>query len=254
VTRPTSSGDLAAYLDRFLATREIPDSPRALNGLQVENSGRLTRLMVAVDACQAAIDAAAKRGADFLIVHHGLFWGGLSPVTGRLARRLRMLMEHDIALYSAHIPLDCHPEVGNNAILADELGLESPQPFGLYEGVRIGFEGGLVMSLDALATRVGERLGARPHLIAKGPPVTRRVAVLTGAGSGAIREAHENGIDTLITGEGPHHSYFDAEEWGVNVIFAGHYATETLGVQGLGEHLRERFGIPFEFFDHPTGL
>jgi len=254
MTKPTTSGELAAYLDRFLGTREVPDSPRALNGLQVENSGKLTRLLVAVDACQAAIDAAAHRGTDFLVVHHGLFWGGQAPVTGRLGRKVRALVQHDIALYSAHIPLDCHPEVGNNAILAEELGLESPQPFGHYEGTRIGLEGTLALPLDTLAARLAERLGARPHVIPKGPATTRRVAVVTGGGSAAIKEAYEGGIDTLITGEGPHHSYFDAEEWGINVIYAGHYATETLGVQAVGKHLRERFGLPFEFFDHPTGL
>lgn len=254
MTIPTTSDQLASYLDRFLEVGEIPDSPRALNGLQVANSGRLSRILGAVDACQAAIDAAVARGADFLMVHHGLFWSGLEPVTGRFGRRVRTLIQHDVALYSAHVPLDCHEEVGNNAVLAADLGLESPQPFGRYEGIEIGRVGGLELPIGELAERLHERLGVAPRVLAKGPPRTKRVAIVTGGASALIAEAHERGVDTFITGEGPHHSFFDAEEWGVNVIFAGHYATETVGVQALGEHLRDRFGIAFEFFDHPTGL
>jgi dinuclear metal center YbgI/SA1388 family protein len=164
------------------------------------------------------------------------------------------LVAHDVALYAAHIPLDCHPEVGNNAVLAGELGLEGVRPFGRYKGIEIGVMGGLDLPLDELVRRVRERLGTAPRVIAKGPPRTRQVAVVTGGGSAYIAEAHERGVDTFITGEGPHHAYHDAEEWGVNVLFAGHYATETIGVQALGEHLRDRFGLSFEFFEHPTGL
>lgn len=249
-----TSGQLASYLDRYLQVRELPDSDRALNGLQVENSGRLSRVLGAVDACDASIAAAAARGADFLIVHHGLFWDGLRPITGRLGRKVRTLVAHDICLYAAHIPLDCHPEVGNNAVLAAELGVEGTRPFGRYEGIEIGVMGGLDLPLDDLVKRVRERLGTPPRVIAKGPARTKQVAVVTGAASAYIAEAHERGVDTFITGEGPHHAFHDAEEWGVNVLFAGHYATETVGVQALGEHLRDRFDLPFEFFDHPTGL
>ena len=254
MTTVTTSEHLASYLNRYLQVAELPDSDRALNGLQVENSGKLSRLLCAVDASQASIAAAAARGADFMIVHHGLFWAGLSPVTGRLGRKIRSLVQHDIALYSAHIPLDCHPDVGNNAVLAEELGLEGKHPFGHYEGVEIGWAGGLELPLADLADRLRVLLGATPRVIAKGPERTRLVAVVTGGASQLIAEAHERGVDTFITGEGPHHSFFDAEEWGINVIYAGHYATETVGVQALGEHVRDRFGIPFEFFDHPTGL
>jgi dinuclear metal center YbgI/SA1388 family protein len=251
---PLTSSQLASYLDRFLQVDDLPDSEHALNGLQVENSGKLSRVLCAVDASQAAVEAAVSRGADFVIVHHGLFWGGLSPITGRLGRKVRSLIQHDIALYSAHIPLDCHPEVGNNAVLAEELGLESRRPFGRYEDVEIGWMGSLEVPLADLVERIRERLGVLPRVIAKGPDRTKQVAIVTGGASQLIAEAYERGIDTFITGEGPHHSFFDAEEWGLNVLYAGHYASETVGVQALGEHLRERFGLPFEFFDHPTGL
>jgi dinuclear metal center YbgI/SA1388 family protein len=249
-----TSDQLASYLDRYLKVPEIPDAPQALNGLQVGNSGRVSRMLGAVDVCQASIDAAAVRGSDFLIVHHGLFWSGLQRLTGRYGRRVRTLIQHDIALYAAHLPLDCHPEVGNNAVLAADLGLEAPLPFGRYLGIEIGVMGGLDFPLEDLARRIAERIGAPPRVIAKGPPRTRRVAIVTGGASHLIAEAHERGVDTFITGEGPHHTFFDAEEWGLNVIYAGHYASETVGVQALGAHVRDRFGIPFEFFDHPTGL
>jgi dinuclear metal center YbgI/SA1388 family protein len=249
-----SSFELARYLDTYLKVQEVPDAAAALNGLQVENSGKLSRILCAVDACQEAIDAAVLENADFILVHHGLFWGGLARVTGRFGRRLRTLIQNDVALYSVHLPLDAHPEVGNNAVLAQDLGLEDLHPFGRYEGIEIGYMGNLEVDLADLAMLLQERLGASPHVLAKGPPQTRRVGIVTGEGSFAIAEAYERGVDTLITGEGPHHSFFDAEEWGINVIFAGHYATETVGVQALGGHLHDRFGVPFEFFDHPTGL
>jgi dinuclear metal center YbgI/SA1388 family protein len=167
---------------------------------------------------------------------------------------VRALVRADLALYAAHLPLDRHQEVGNNPVLARGLGLRDLQPFGDVEGVKIGVVGDIQASRAGLADAVQRLLGAVPRVLATGPEKVQRVAVVTGAGSGHIREARESGADTLITGEGPHHSYFDAEEWGVNVIFAGHYATETVGVKALAEHVSKRFKIPWEFLDHPTGL
>lgn len=254
MTHARTVPELVEYLDRYLRTVEIPDAAGALNGLQVENSGRLTRILGAVDACQAAIDAAVARDAGLLLVHHGLFWSGPTALTGRAGRRIRALIQHDVAVYAAHIPLDCHPEVGNNAVLARELGLESLAPFGRYHGIEIGWMGQVDLSLADLARVLEERVGAAPRIISQGPARPQRVAVVTGAGSDFLPEAHERGVDTFITGEVPHHTYFDAEELGINLILAGHYATETVGVEALGEHLRDRFGLEFEFFDHPTGL
>lgn len=246
--------DVAVYLDGYLRTREVRDDPRALNGLQVDNSGRLERVAAAVDACQASIDAACTCGAGLLLVHHGLFWGGLEPLTGRHGRRVRALHGHDVALYAAHLPLDCHPEVGNNAVLARGLGVRDLVPFGEEHDLAIGVLGSLAVPREALVALVGRLLHAEPRLVACGPPDVKRVAIVTGAGSTFIREAKAAGADTLITGEGPHHSYFDAEESGTNVIFAGHYATETVGVKALAAHLSERFEVPWEFVDHPTGM
>ncbi len=247
--------ELVAYLDEYLDIAGVPDYPGAANGLQVENSGTVTKIAACTDACQATIDAAAERGADLLLVHHGLFWGaGLQPLTDRAYRRVRALIAHDIALYSAHLPLDVHPEVGNNAELARALGLDVRGSFAEYEGRAIGLWGELTATRAELAARLESALGRAPFVIPAGPAEVRRVGVLTGGAGSEIAEARRAGLDTFITGEGAHHTYFDAEEWGMNVFYAGHYATETLGVKALARHLCERFDCDWLFIDHPTGL
>lgn len=246
--------ELVGYLDEYLRLDEIPDYPRAYNGLQVENSGKVTRVATAVDASEATILEAVRRGCDLLLVHHGLFWDGEQRVTGRRYRRLRPLFEADVAVYAAHLPLDLHPEVGNNVVLARELGITLEGEFGSYQGVAIGVWGTLELSREALAARLDETLGGRVHLIPGGGERIVRVGVLTGAGGSTIGDALAAGLDALVTGEGAHHTYFDAMEGGLNVYYGGHYATETWGVRALGAHLAERFGLPVEFIDHPTGL
>ncbi|MCU0621137.1 MAG: Nif3-like dinuclear metal center hexameric protein [Gemmatimonadales bacterium] len=267
--------DLVEHLDALLRVRELPDYAGAWNGLQVENAGRIDRLVAAVDASQATIDGVVAalardegdvgfsgdhdRGSPLLLVHHGLFWDGQATVTGRRYRRLRTLLHHDIALYAAHLPLDLHPEVGNNAVLARALGLELRGTFGSHKGVDIGVWGELpasIASRDALLARLAEVLGLPlpPRLVAGGPERPRRVGIVTGGAGGLTLEARAAGLDTLVTGEGAHHTYFDAMEGGVNLILAGHYATETVGVRALGEHLARQFGLPVAFHDHPTGL
>jgi dinuclear metal center YbgI/SA1388 family protein len=245
---------LVSYLDDYLRIREVADEPNALNGLQVENGGEVQHVAVAVDACQATIDQAAERGADLLIVHHGLFWGGLERVVGRQFRRLAALVRHGIALYSAHIPLDRHPEVGNNVVLARRLGMEVRGWFGDYKGAPIGVWGEPDLPREALGRRLADILGVAPRLLGGGPERSRRVGVITGSAGSMIRDAREAGLDTFITGEGQHWTYFDAEEFGVNVFYAGHYVTETVGIKALAEHVAERFQLPWSFVDHPTGL
>ncbi len=246
--------DLVQYLDAYLRVADMPDAANAVNGLQVENAGSIGRVLAAVDACQATIDAAAAREQTLLLVHHGLFWSGLEPIRGRHGRRIRALIRGDVALYAAHLPLDVHPEVGNNAVLAARLGIAEPEPFGAYQGIPIGVAGRLAMGRDELVDRLHQVLGADPFLIPAGPQRVHRVGVVTGGAGGMIGQARDAGLDTFITGEGAHHTYFDAEEWGLNVIYAGHYATETVGVQALSAHLETRFGLPWAFVDHPTGL
>lgn len=246
--------DIVQYLDGYLRVAEVPDEPSALNGLQVEAAATVSRVVAAVDACQATIDEAARRGGDLLLVHHGLFWKGLEPVVGRHARRLQALLTKGISVYAAHIPLDLHPDVGNNALLAAKLGLSERAPFGDYRGHPIGVRGRLDGNRDQLVERIRTILGVEPFVIPAGDEQIRHVGVVTGAGGSMLAQARSAGLDTYVTGEGPHHLYLDAEEWRINLVFAGHYATETLGVRELAAHVAERFHIDWVFADHPTGL
>ena len=245
---------LASYLDGYLRVSEVPDAPHAVNGLQVANTGTVNRVAAAVDLCEATVRMAAEQGADLLLVHHGLFWGGLQPLTGRAHRRVAGLIAKNIALYSAHLPLDLHPEVGNNVVLARQLGVSLRGEFGEEYGVRIGVWGEVDVTRDALERQLAALTGSAPRLMAFGPARVRRVGVVTGAAGSMIAQAAAAGLDTFVTGEGPHHTFFDAEELKLNVCYAGHYATETVGVKALAEHLHVRFQLPWAFLDHPTGL
>ncbi|HUG42297.1 MAG TPA: Nif3-like dinuclear metal center hexameric protein [Longimicrobiales bacterium] len=250
----TDLSALVEYLDDYLDIAEIRDYPNALNGLQVESERPVGKVAVAVDATAASIGAAAREGCDLLLVHHGLFWDGNRPVTGRRYRRLKAILEHGLAVYACHLPLDAHPEVGNNAVLARELGVELRGRFAAREGVDLGVWGELRITREALCARLDELLGVRVKLIAGGPERVERVGVVTGAGGSQVEAALAAGLDALVTGEGTHHAYFDAQEGGLNLYYGGHYATETWGVRALGAHLEERFGLPWVFIDQPTGL
>lgn len=256
--------DLTRWLDDYLRVREVPDAVNAFNGLQVENRGTVTHFVAAVDASQATIDG-LRRGAHsgpgaLLLVHHGLFWDGAQPLTGRRYLRIRSLLDQDAALYSAHIPLDLHPDVGNNAVLARQLGLTECMSFGRHKGVDIGVAGSPsanVRTREGLLTELARLLGIPPatiRVLPGGPARLNRIGIITGGAGSAIAEAREAGCDTFVTGEGPAHTYFDAMELGINVLYAGHYATETVGVRALGELLEREFGLPGEFHDHPTGM
>jgi dinuclear metal center YbgI/SA1388 family protein len=246
--------EVVSYLDEYLALADVPDYAGALNGLQVANPGEVTRIAAAVDASEATVSAAVEGGFDLLLVHHGLFWDGNRPVTGRRYRRLKPLLERGVALYAAHLPLDVHGEVGNNAVLARELGMEVLGRFGAFEGVEIGVWGRLETTRDALTGRLEELLGGPVKLLPGGPDRLERVGVLTGGGGSEIEAALAAGLDAYVTGEGSHHTYFDAMEGGINVYYGGHYATEVWGVRALAAHLEERFELPWQFIDRPTGL
>jgi len=246
--------ELEAYLDAYLAVGAVPDYPGALNGLQVANDGEVTRLAVAVDASEATVAAAVAGGADLLLVHHGLFWDGNRPVTGRRYRRLKPLLVSGVAVYAAHLPLDVHGDVGNNAVLARALGLEVEGRFGAFEGVEIGVWGHLAATRDGLKERLEGVLGGAVQLLPGGPERVERVGILTGGGGSEIGAALGAGLDAYVTGEGSHHTYFDAMEGGINVYYGGHYATEVWGVRALAAHLEERFGLAWVFIDRPTGL
>lgn len=245
---------LLHFLDDYLGVEEFPDFEGAMNGLQVQGPAEVEHLAVAVDVSEATIQGAVDCGADLLLVHHGLFWGGLGPVTGRLHRKLSNLLENDVGLYSVHLPLDAHPEVGNAAVLSRELGLSLDEPFGSFKEATVGWAGDAAVGREELLERMEELLGAGVHVIPGGDEEIRRVAVVTGSGGSFIAEAVESGMDALVTGEGKHHDFVEATELGLNVFYGGHYATETWGVRALARHLEEAFFLSWTFIDEPSGL
>ena len=250
----TKLSDLTAYLDDYLAIREVPDWKSAHNGLQVEGRAEVSRVATAVDVALATIQKAKEGRADLMIVHHGLFWGDTAPLRGIYYRRIAALIKNDLALYSCHTPLDAHAEVGNNHVLARQLGLEVTGKVGLVEGIPLGVIAESDETLDGFVGRIRELLGIEPLVMRAGTDRIRRIGIISGGAGSHIGEVFEAGCDTFLTGEGAHHTFFDAEERGINVIYAGHYATETVGVKALGKHLEDRFGLETFFIDHPTGL
>jgi dinuclear metal center YbgI/SA1388 family protein len=259
VTTPTIS-EIGHHLDALLRIDEIPDFPGALNGIQVETQSPIIKVVAAVDARERTIRAAAEASANLLLVHHGLFWGGVQPLRGAFLRRVRLLLEHGIAVYSSHLPLDMHPELGNNALLAREMGLAPAAGFARYKTVDIGVAGTSDVPTPELVARATRFARTHGHEVrtagAVEGKVTRRWGICTGAGAGqdTLREAGASGLDTLVVGEGPHWTAIDAEEAGLTIIYAGHYATETLGVRALAAHLGGMFDLPWLFVDAPTGL
>jgi dinuclear metal center YbgI/SA1388 family protein len=247
---------LLQYVDGYLGTAAHPDYPQAWNGLQVGGTRDITQIVAAVDASESAIHEAVDRGADLVIVHHGLFWSGAAPLTGRLLRRAAPLIRAGTALYSSHLPLDSHAEIGNNVLLCRALGVEPEGRFDSFEGVSVGWHGTLPTAAEAsgFVTSVENAIGGPVRLIEGGPARITRVGVVTGSGAGALAEAADLGLDALVTGECHHHHYFDAMELGVHLVLGGHYATERFGVRALAEHVAQRFDLEWSFVDQPTGL
>jgi len=250
----SSLSEVVVYCDKLLRVSEIHDYDGAVNGLQVENRGRVSRVAAAVDASLATVRLAAKAKADLLLVHHGLFWSHSHPWTGKRYALIRALVQADLAVYSSHLPLDAHPSLGNNARLCAALGLKKLRPFFASHGSQIGLRAEQSIDRRELLALVGRVTGVKPRLIPAGPEVCRRIGVVTGGAGGDLRTAAAEGVDTFITGEGPHWTYALAEELELNVIYGGHYATETFGVKALAAHLSARYKVPWLFIDHPTGL
>jgi dinuclear metal center YbgI/SA1388 family protein len=249
-----SLSEVVKYCDRRLRTAEIKDFDGAANGLQVENSGRVTRIAATVDASLATVKLAIAARADLLIVHHGLFWSPTHPWTGRRRELLGLLVKHDLAVYSSHLPLDMHPVLGNNAVLCGEMGLKQLKPFLLTKGQYLGSRSMANLSRMELSAKLKKILGRAPVLLPGGPSVCRKIGVVTGGAGNLLQQAAAEGVDTYVTGEGPHWTYAAAEEAGLNVFYGGHYATETFGVKALAAELSGKFKVPWEFLDHPTGL
>ena len=249
-----SLSEVVKYTDKYLRIREIEDWPNALNGLQIENSGRVTKIGAAVDVSTRALTAAAKKEVDLLIVHHGLFWPGLQTVTGAFHRQLKLVFENDIALYSAHLPLDVHPDVGNNAQLASALGFKSTEPFFEEKGSLIGVKARSSQPREVFVRKLRKVLGGPIKAFNFGPKVATRIGIVTGGAGSEIFRVAQDRLDTFVTGEAPHWAAVAAEELRMNLLVGGHYATETFGVKALAAHLSKRFKVPWEFLDFPTGL
>lgn len=249
-----SLGEIIACTNAYLRVAEIGDWENALNGLQIENSGRVTKIGAAVDVSTRVLTAAANAHVDLLIVHHGLFWPGLRPVSDALRRQLKLAFENDIALYSAHLPLDIHPELGNNAQLSRALGLTKTQSFFEEKGSLIGVKAEMSIAREELIRKLGKVLGAEPKTFLFGPEKPSSIGIITGGAGGEIYRVAEEKIDMFITGEAPHWAAVAAEELKMNLVLGGHYATEIFGVKALAAHLSKKFEIPFEFIDCPTGL
>lgn len=247
---------LAAELDTLLRIREMGDWSGAFNGLQIENtSGAVTRIAAAVDANLTTVTRAAEAGADLLLVHHGLFWNSPQPLRGRLFQLWHTLHTRNLAVYSAHLPLDVHPELGNNALLARALGLPADGEWFLpMKGVPVGYRAVCEVPRSELVARLESAVGGRVQVCPGGPERCRVIGVITGGAGSELRAVAEAGVDTFVTGEGQHWTFGLAEELGVNILYGGHYATETFGVKALAAHLSARHGVPWQFIDHPSGL
>ena len=253
--------DLSEYVQRLddrLDTAAYADVDASANGLQIgPDEAAIDSVAFAVDAATATIEAAADAGADVLVVHHGISWGGIDRVTGRAYDRIAALVEHDIALYVSHLPLDGHQELGNAAGVAEAVGLADRDPFGEHGPVTIGTIGEAAepLSVEAVCEELdafdGNESGTQ--VLDFGPDRIERVAVVTGSGVDWLDEAVAAGADALITGEGKQQVYHDAREAGMTVFLAGHYATETFGVRSL-QSVTAEWGMETTYVSHPTGL
>jgi dinuclear metal center YbgI/SA1388 family protein len=220
----------------------------------VQNSGVVTKIAAAVDASFATAKLAVTAKADLMIVHHGLFWSPSHTWTGKKYELLQLLIENNLAVYSSHLPLDAHPKLGNNAQLCAALGLRNLKPFFLSHGKPIGFQSQTRISRTELAVKLERATGAKPQIIPGGKNVCEKIGVVTGGAGGELKMAAAEGVDTFITGEGPHWTFAVAEELGLNVFYGGHYATEIFGVKALAAEISRKFKVPWQFLDHPTGL
>jgi dinuclear metal center YbgI/SA1388 family protein len=246
--------ELVEFLDRELRISSIQDYPGAMNGLQLACDRPIERVIAAVDASLPVIKAAAAAGPALLLVHHGMFWQGAQPIRGPWFEKLKTAMDAGVAVYSSHLPLDVHPDWGNNILLARAIGLVEPSPFFESKGLAMGIRGTWNAGRDELIDVLAKVLGGPVHACLAGTANPRQIGIITGGAGSEVAKVKDSGIDTFITGEGPHWSYVLAEELGINLLYGGHYATETFVVWELGQHIARKFGLPYGFIDQPSGL
>ncbi len=246
--------ELVRWLDDYLAVDDFPD--KSLNGLQVEGKEDVQKVVVAVDSSYNTFEMAAAKGGDMLIVHHGLFWGHPLAVTGPHKRRLQFLLDNELSLYAAHLPLDAHVEVGNNWGLARRLGMTDLEGFVPMAGTHLGVKGQLAEAteLRTLAEQIEKELGEQVMVHAGGPDPVNSLGIVSGGAAWEVVRAADEGLDAFLTGEPKHETFYESFERGISALFAGHYMTETVGVQLLAEKLESVFGLETEFVMLPTGL
>jgi dinuclear metal center YbgI/SA1388 family protein len=245
--------EIIAFLDELLDAPAFDDY--GPNGLQVPGADEVERVVTGVSAHRELFERAAAEGAQIVLCHHGIFWGaGPGPLTPQLKARLKALFDADMSLAAYHLPLDAHPEVGNNALICGALGLRRGESFAPHKGRDIGFVGRVdaPIPLDELLERCTAAFGAEPLHLGGGPDEVQAVGVVSGGGADALDEAIDRGLDAFLTGEPSERAMADAREGGVHFIAAGHYATETLGVRRLGELLHDRFGVDHRFVEIPN--
>ncbi|HZJ10733.1 MAG TPA: Nif3-like dinuclear metal center hexameric protein [Trueperaceae bacterium] len=246
--------ELVSWLDDYLDVGSWRDA--SLNGLQVEGAGEVGKLVASVDASFNSIEAAVVRGADMIVVHHGLFWGKELPIAGPHRKRVKYLLDNDVSLYAAHLPLDAHQEVGNNWGLARQLGLDDLTGFVDVDGKPLGCKGIFTepLALHALAELIEKELGEQVMVHAGGPDPVSSLGIVTGGAAWEVVTAAKEGLDAFLTGEPKHETFYESFERGINSLFAGHYMTETVGVKLLAEKIGTEFGLRTEFVLLPTGL
>ena len=247
---------LVAYLDQYFDLAHFPANDDSQNGLQVEGNPQVSKIATAVDACLDTFQDAAAQNVQMLLVHHGLFWKKSLVLTGNHGTRVATLIKNDISLYAMHLPLDMHQEIGNNVLLAKKLQLQIVRPFGNYHGMAIGVEARSPRPITrkSLATRIEKSLQTSVQMLGFGPEKIKNIAIVSGGGAREITTAVRQKVDILLTGEGGHTVYHQCKEAKINLAYAGHYATETVGIKALGEHLAAQFSLKHVFLHHPTGF
>lgn len=238
---------IVKYCDERLRIREIKDFPGSFNGLQIDKVGKVSKIGASVDAGLIPFEKATENNIDFLVVHHGIFWSPPTPLTGVNFDKVKHCMDHDLAVYSAHLPLDCHDELGNNAVIAKKLNLKPCGTFLNFEDQDIGLLTLSQFSREELKSRLQNEFSQGIQSIEFGSSNPKKIAILSGSGQSAVDQILNSGCDTLITGELKQQHFNYAQENRLNLYACGHYATETFGVQALAEEIAQKFDLPYEF-------